>query len=246
MGKLIVIDGTDGSGKETQSKLLCEKLSNEGYNCRRISFPNYDSWSSTLVVKYLEGELGKDISKLSPYGIASFYSADRYISYIQDWKEFYEKEDSIIIADRYVPSCIVYQSMGFESKGERFEFSDWLVNYEYNLLGLPRPDKVIVLMVDPDVSRKLINARGGSKRDNSSTDIHEENLELLKKVYAQYSDMAIYNNWDKIHCDNYMKYISSDITEDDIKKNIVIIHNKVYEKAMYVIKYDGYHTHVPL
>ena len=196
MGKLIVIDGTDGTGKATQSKLLYEKLLSEGEKVKLISFPDYSSRSSSLVKMYLEGEFGDDPEDVNPYSSSSFYAVDRVASYLSNWKKDYE-QGYTIIADRYTQSNMVHQAAKLEGK-EKEDYLSWLINYEFNLLKLPFPDKVIFLKVDPAVSEKLREKR----EDKIDGDIHEKDSFFMRKSYETAMEMAKRYDWNIIDCDN--------------------------------------------
>ena len=156
-GKLIVFEGTDGSGKATQSKLLFERLQREGVDCRKLNFPRYGEKSAALVELYLGGAFGTHPSDVNAYAASTFYSVDRYASYKQDWGKYYEA-GGLLIADRYTTSNAVHQCSKLPP--EQWDtFLQWLFDYEYHLLGLPAPDKVIYLQVDPAVSQRLMTAR---------------------------------------------------------------------------------------
>ena len=173
--KLIVIDGLDGSGKATQSKILCEKLNELGYQARTLSFPDYQSDTSALVRMYLSGELGDSPDDVNAYAASSFYAVDRIASYLNSWKKDYETYD-YIVCDRYTTSNIIHQ-MSKIGEGERGAFCDWLFDYEYRRLGVPAPDKVLFLDVHPSVSQKLIFSR--YRGDESKKDIHEKDYRYL-------------------------------------------------------------------
>ena len=156
-GKLIVLEGLDGSGKGTQAKLLAKHLTVTDHLVREITFPDYDSDSSALVKMYLAGQFGDKPDDVNAYAASSFYAVDRYAGYKSDWGEFYE-EGGILIADRYTTSNAVHQCSKLPP--EQWDtFLQWLFDYEYHLLGLPAPDKVIYLQVDPAVSQRLMTAR---------------------------------------------------------------------------------------
>lgn len=224
MGKLIVIDGLDCSGKETQSKLLLKRLSHKCKNIKRISYPAYDSWSSSLVQGYLSGLLGKDINRLSPYAIASFYACDRYIDYITRWKRFYEQEDSIIIADRYIQSNMLYQSLVFENEPDILKFCDWVKHYERDLLELPKSDATIFLSVKPETSQRLMKERNDNKHKGS--DIYEDQIELLQKIYQRFHLIGDYCGSDIVECDEFI----NDNKIDSIPWINEIIYNIVCDK----------------
>ena len=197
-GKLIVIEGLDGSGKATQSNLLYEKLLAEGKPVRKVSFPAYDSNSSALVKMYLAGDFGKDPGDVNAYAASSFFAVDRFAGYKSDWGRFYE-DGGIIIADRYTTSNAIHQC----SKLPREEWDGyirWLFDFEFRLMGIPAPDKVIYLQVDPLVSQKLMTGR--YQGDESKKDIHESNLEYLAKSRQAARYCADKLGWDTIVCDD--------------------------------------------
>lgn len=173
--KLIVIEGLDGSGKGTQAGIITELLSNSGCKVRRLSFPDYDSPSSSLVKMYLDGSLGDNPDDVNAYAASSFYAVDRAASYIKNWKHDYESYD-YIIADRYATSNIIYQMSKVEPD-HRDDFIAWCEDYEYDRLGIPRPDVVIYLDMPPEVSQRLMTSRYNG--DDSQKDIHEKNISFL-------------------------------------------------------------------
>ncbi|HCG59977.1 MAG TPA: thymidylate kinase, partial [Lachnospiraceae bacterium] len=139
-GKLIVIEGLDGSGKATQAKRLAAALQQSGERVREISFPNYDSDSSALVKMYLSGAFGTQPGDVNAYAASSFYAVDRYAGMKQDWGSFYD-EGGILIADRYTTSNAVHQCCKLPRDGWD-DYLDWLFDFEYRLLRLPEPDLV--------------------------------------------------------------------------------------------------------
>lgn len=175
-GTLIVIEGIDGSGKQTQSNLLYESLINDKKNTVKITFPDYESKSSSLVKMYLNGEIGAS-NTVNVYAASSFYSADRYISYKNKWSKNYENGD-IIISDRYTTSNIVHQMVRLEQSCWR-EYLNWLEDFEYTKMGLPKPDVVIYLDMPPEITQKLISKRYNG--DNSKKDILEADFEYMQK-----------------------------------------------------------------
>ena len=173
--KLIVIEGLDGSGKGTQSALVTKALQDRGFKVRKLTFPDYDSPTSSLVKMYLGGELGDTPDDVNAYAASSFYAVDRVASFIKYWKKDYEECD-YIVADRYVTSNIIYQ-MSKVADSERDEYIEWCEDYEYNRLCVPRPDIVIYLDMPPAVSQKLMSGRYNG--DESKKDIHEKNMNFL-------------------------------------------------------------------
>ncbi|MGL5049433.1 MAG: dTMP kinase, partial [Fusobacteriaceae bacterium] len=143
-GKIIVIEGTDSSGKETQSNIIFEKLKENDINVKKISFPNYESPACAPVKMYLAGEFGEDPVKINPYPISTMYAIDRYASFKQNWGKFY-KDGGIVITDRYTTSNMVHQASKIENYNEKLEYLDWLEDLEYEKIKIPRPDIVIFL-----------------------------------------------------------------------------------------------------
>ena len=173
--KLIVIEGLDGSGKATQTKLLAEKLSARGFKVRRLEFPDYGSPSSAPVKMYLNGEFGSKPEDVNAYAASAFYAVDRVAGYLRDWKRDHENGAGLL-CDRYCTSNIIYQMSKVPAES-RDDFIAWQADFEYDKLGLPRPDAVIYLDVAPEVSQKLMEKRYGG--DNSKKDLHESNLRFL-------------------------------------------------------------------
>ena len=172
-GRLIVIEGLDGSGKATQAEILAQKLEQKG-PLVKISFPRYDCDSSALIKMYLNGEIG-DVNEVNAYATASFYAVDRYVSYKNHWEKDYTAGRTIL-ADRYSTSNIIYQ-MAKLPRQQWGEYLEWNWDYEFNKLGLPAPDTVIYLDVPPEISQKLLHKR--YEGDKTKKDKHEKNLEYL-------------------------------------------------------------------
>ena len=197
-GKLIVIEGLDGSGKATQSKLLCEALEAQGKKVRKVSFPAYESDSSALVKMYLAGEFGKDPGDVNAYAASTFYAVDRFASYKKDWGKFYE-EGGIVVADRYTTSNAVHQCSKLP-EDQWDTFLEWLFDFEYKMMGIPAPDAVVYLRVDPAVSQKLMTGRYNG--DESKKDIHESNLEYLARSRRAAEYCADKLGWKCVSCDD--------------------------------------------
>lgn len=175
MGKIMVIDGLDGCGKSTQLDLLNKALEAEGVQYHQISFPDYSQPSSALVKMYLGGELGGSPAEVNAYAASSFYAVDRYASYKCFWREDYENNVPIIAA-RYTTSNAIHQ-MTKCPENEWDTYLEWLEHYEYELLGLPRPNKVIFLDMPLEVSQKLLEKRYDG--DCGKKDIHERDTSYL-------------------------------------------------------------------
>ena len=212
-GKLIVIEGLDGSGKATQTALLCEYLSGLGRSFKKLSFPNYDSPSSALVKMYLSGELSSTPDGVNPYAAASFYAVDRCADYLKYWKTDYEN-GGLFVSDRYATSNAVYQTSKLP-KEQWGEYLRWLEDLEYVKLGVPKPDVVIYLDMDVEVSQKLLSKR--YKGDEAKKDLHEANVEFLKKSRKTALYAAAELGWHVIRCDDGEQPRSV----EDISKDII-------------------------
>lgn len=196
-GKLIAIEGLDGSGKATQAKLLAGYLATQGLAVREVSFPDYGSDSSALVKMYLAGQFGQHPDDVNAYAASSFYAVDRYASYKKDWGSFYEN-GGIVIADRYTTSNAVHQCSKLPPE-QWEEFLHWLFDYEFRLLGLPAPDRVIYLQVDPAVSQKLMTQRYHG--DETKKDVHEKDVEYLNRSRKAAEFCAAHLGWCSVRCD---------------------------------------------
>lgn len=221
-GVIIVIEGTDSSGKETQTKLLYERISKEYENVKRISFPNYDSPACEPVKMYLAGEFGKDAEEVNPYPISTMFAIDRYASYKMNWGDFY-KLGGIIITDRYTTSNMVHQASKLK-ENEKDRYLNWLDDLEYEKMRIPRPDLVIFLNMPTEHAIKLMENRKNKITGNEKKDIHESNKEYLKKSYDNACEIAKKYSWKEILC-----------VRDNEIKSIEEISNEVYESVKNVI-----------
>lgn len=197
MGKLIVIEGVDASGKATQTERLFNRLQAEGNTVRQISFPDYDSDFSVPVKRYLAGDLGKNADDVSPHAASMFYAIDRYASFKRDWGEFYN-QGGILVADRYVTSNLVHQ--GAKISGDKREFMNWLYELEYEKLNLPKPDLVLFLDMPPIFARQLMANRANKFTGEQQKDIHERDPYHLEKAYNNALEIATLAGWEKISC----------------------------------------------
>ena len=194
-GKLIVIEGLDGSGKATQSALLYERLS-KLCNIKKISFPNYDYPSSSLVKMYLNSEFGDDPNVVNAYAASSFFAVDRYASYMKFWKDDY-LNGRVILSDRYSTSNMVFHMPKLQAD-EWDKYLDWVEDYEYSKLALPKPDIVIYLDVPIEIYQKFMSKRYHGDEDKK--DLHEKNIEYLKSCRNSALYAAKKNNWKIINC----------------------------------------------
>lgn len=196
MGRLIVIDGLDGSGKSTQLDRLHAYLDGCGTHYKPISFPDYDSPSSALVKMYLAGEFGSEADAVNAYAASSFYAVDRYASYKQHWEAAYNAGD-LIVAARYTTSNAIHQMSKLPPE-QWDSFLDWLSEYEYRRLGLPRPDKVVFLDMPLAIAQQLLAAR--YEGDESKKDIHERNVAYLRQCREAALYAAAREGWQVITC----------------------------------------------
>ena len=213
MGKLIVIEGTDGSGKSTQFRLMTEHLDQENISFKRLVFPRYKEESSALIRMYLGGEFGNKPSDVNAYAASSFYAVDRYASYKQDWGQWYE-EGGLIVSDRYTTSNAVHQASK-ETGEARAKFLDWLYEFEYEKLGLPRPDLVIYLDVPTDFTEKML--RGREQATNTTADIHEQDMSYLATCRETGRAAAAHYGWTMIQC-----------VKDGAMRSMEDIHQEIY------------------
>lgn len=194
-GKIIVIDGLDGSGKSTQLELVTEYLQSRDVMCRAVSFPNYDSLSGALVKDYLNGNIPCE-GVSGAYMASTLYAVDRYVSYVTDWKEFYDN-GGIILCGRYTTSNAIYQLTKLPPE-EQEGFLDWLFDYEYDKLGLPAPDLVLYLDMPIEVSQRLLSER--YMGDEQKKDIHERNVRFLDACRSNALILAERCGWNVIEC----------------------------------------------
>ena len=195
-GKLIVFEGTDGSGKATQSELLCRRLEEEGHPFRKITFPRYGKPSAAMVEEYLHGNLGKHPGDVNAYAASLFYAMDRYASWKQDWGTFYE-DGGLIVADRYTTSNAVHQASKLP-EGERKAYLDWLFDLEYRLLGLPAPDMVVYLDMPTELTEKMMRKREAAS--GTQADIHEQDKAYLRRCRENANEVARLCGWTVIRC----------------------------------------------
>lgn len=218
MHKLYVIDGLDGCGKSTQAQIVSDRLANLGYKTRLVSFPDYNEPSSALVKMYLNGEFGKNADDVGAYAASAFYAVDRYASFKKYWEDDYNN-GTVIMASRYVSSNILHQ-MGKLPKNEWDGFIEWLDDFEYVKMQLPRPDKIFYLDMPRSVADALIMSRYSG--DEAKKDIHENN-----KVYlARCEESALYAsekyNWEVVSCSDGNAPLAKDVISDEILKRILI------------------------
>ena len=214
-GKIIVVEGAcDGIGKSTQYALLEKKLIENGERVVKHHFPSYDTYQGKAVEKYLSGEFGKP-SELSPYFINSLYANDRALTWYSELKNDYD-EGKTILLDRYTTSSLIYQAALIEDLEERKKFIDYVCDFEYEKLGIGKPDKVIFLCAPFDLVTEMRNAR--KQNDGISNDVHERDLSFMRKVYDNAVFLANYLNWNIIKCN-----------DEHCMKSIADIHNDIVD-----------------
>ena len=217
MGKLIVIEGTDGSGKSTQFKLLTERVAREGHEFQRLVFPQYQEESSALIRMYLGGQFGTKPSDVNAYAASAFYAVDRFASYKKVWGQWYEN-GGLVLSDRYTTSNAVHQASK-EPEEKQAEFLQWLYEFEYEKLGLPAPDLVIYLDVPTDFTEKMMRSREAAT--NTRADIHEQDLQYLATCRRTGKAAARFYNWTVIDC-----------VRDGAMRSIEDIHEEIYRHVL--------------
>ena len=213
MGKLIVIEGTDGSGKSTQFKKLTQRLEAEGKAFRQLEFPQYAEPSSALIKMYLGGEFGSKPSDVNAYAASAFYAVDRYASYKKVWGDWYEN-GGLVLSGRYTTSNAVHQASK-EPEDKQADFLKWLYEFEYDKLGLPAPDLVIYLDVPTDFTEKMMRHREADT--NTTADIHEQDMAYLATCRRMGKAAARYYGWTVVDC-----------VRNDEMRSIEDIHEEIY------------------
>ena len=213
MGKLIVIEGTDGSGKSTQFRLLSEHLQQDAVAFKHIVFPRYQEESSALIRMYLGGQFGTKPTDVNAYAASAFYAVDRFASYKMDWGQWYE-DGGVVLSDRYTTSNAVHQTSK-EAREKQGDFLGWLYDFEYDKLGLPRPDLILYLDVPTDFSEKLLRHR--EQDTNTKADIHEKDTAYLATCRESGRAAAAYYGWTVIQC-----------VQDGQMRSIEDIHTEIY------------------
>lgn len=215
-GKLIVIDGLDGSGKSTQLEIVQKKLEDMGVPVKTISFPDYESPSSALVRMYLNGEFSDNPDDINAYAASSFYAVDRYASYMKYWKEDYSS-GKLILAARYVSSNAIHQMVKLD-ESEYDQYLEWLYDYEHEKLGLPPADKVIFLDMPTNISQKLLSKRYNG--DESRKDIHEAHVNYLENCRKTALYAANKLDWTVIQCSDGENPLSVEVISENVMKEI--------------------------
>ena len=217
MGKLIVIEGTDGSGKSTQFRLLTERLDRDGRKFQRLVFPQYTQPSSALLKMYLGGEFGSNPTDVNAYAASAFFAVDRYASYKKVWGTWYE-QGGLVVSDRYTTSNAVHQASK-ESGQAQEDFLKWLYDFEFDKLGLPKPDLTIYLDVPTDFTEKML--RGREQATNTKADIHEMDLQYLAICRRTGRLAAAHYGWTVVEC-----------VRDGAMRSVEDIHEEIFTHVM--------------
>ncbi len=196
MGRMIVIDGLDGSGKATQAEILKNRLKEKGYEIFSLDLPYYDDPSSTLVKMYLSGELGDKPGDVNCFAASTFFGVDRYASYKKHWEKEYHS-DKIVVANRYTTSNACHQMTKLPEE-EWDAYMDWLFDFEYNKLGIPAPDCVIFLEMPVEISQRLLSERYGG--DENKKDVHERDTDYLSHCHKAAVYAADKLGWITVNC----------------------------------------------
>lgn len=217
-GKLIVIEGTDGSGKATQSKKLLEHLEEAGFSTAYFDFPRYGEKSAGMVENYLNGKYGK-ADEVDPKVASMFYAVDRYDASFEMRKRL--EEGKIVVCNRYVSASMGHQGGKIKDKKKRDEYVNWLEDLEYNFFKIPKPDLTLFLFVPYLVAQKLVD--GKDKRDyinKGKRDIHEQSSDHLRKAQTAYMEIAKEKGWKVIGCSKDDKILAIDEIHDMIWEEI--------------------------
>lgn len=214
-GTVLVFEGTDGSGKQTQSQKCFEALVAKGVSVRMMSFPQYENPSSALVKKYLDGEFGENAKDVDAYKASSFYAIDRFVAFDEDLRRFLH-EGGVLILDRYTTSSLLHQGGKIRDVGEREAFFDWVESLEYETYQLPRPKKVFYLMVPPWKNMSLMENRQHRFENSTKKDIHERDFDHLAEAFENGMYLVESRGWELVHCLDEEKHMRSieDIHEE--------------------------------
>ena len=219
-GTLIVFEGTDGSGKATQAKKLCQRLEQERIPFREIDFPRYGNPFAKPAELYLSGELGKKPEDVNAYAASTLYAVDRFASYKQDWGQFYE-DGGLVIADRYTTSNAVHQTSKLPET-EREEYLNWLFDLEYHRLGLPEPNLVFYLDMPVEMSEQMMRKR--EAETGAHADIHEQNEAYLEQCRENAGQIVQKYGWCVIHC-----------VQNGKLRSVEEIHQEIYRKVREIL-----------
>lgn len=215
-GKLIVFEGTDGSGKATQARLLCGELESRGIPFQEIDFPRYGNPFAEPANRYLHGALGKRPGDVNAYAASVLFAVDRFASYREDWGDFYE-QGGIVVANRYTTSNAVHQASKLP-EGQRKEFLRWLFDLEYGRMGLPQPDLVLYLDLPTEFSQQMLRRR--ERETDTQADIHEQDDRYLRQCRENARQIAGQLQWSVVDC-----------AAENAPRTVEDIHREVMERV---------------
>ena len=211
----LVIEGIDGAGKETQTSLLKEYLKSLGKNVITQSFPNYGTDGCKPVQMYLDGKLSKTANEVNAYQSSVLFAVDRFCTMTQLIKNI--TKDSVVVFDRYVSSNMLHQGGKIHNDEDLEKYLKWLENFEFEVMKIPRPDKIFFLSVPPEISMELIKQRKGLK-SQTEKDIQESDENHLKNAYNTGMKISKMFGWEIIDCVDKEK--NQMRTKEDISKEI--------------------------
>lgn len=223
-GKLVVLEGIDGSGKSSQYSRLCARMENDGIEYNHIVFPRYDKESSALIRMYLGGEFGANPNDVNAYAASTFYAVDRFASYRTDWGKIYES-GGFVLSDRYTSSNAVHQGSKLPDD-ELPEFFGWLTDLEQVKMGLPKPDLVIYLDVDIDTSLARMKRRQDAT--DTKADIHERDVDYLTRCLRTANMAADYFGWIRVAQKN-----------GGVERSLEDINDEIYDIVLNELKKDN-------
>lgn len=195
---IIVITGIDGSGKETQTNILTAYLQKTGVKVKKQSFPNYESKSAGALKMYLGGELSETANEINAYQAASLFVTDFFCTMKNKYEKFLQG-GGVLLCDRYTESNLIHQAIKLPTAEEKIKFQNWLNNYQYNIMNIPKPDLVIFLNMPLKTCLKLANDRS-SLKNGEKKDLHEQDISHLANAYTQCQKLAKTENWKEISC----------------------------------------------
>ncbi len=186
-GRFIVIEGSDGSGKGTQYQMLADHLTESGHDITTYDFPQYDQESSYFVREYLNGNYG-DADKLGAYTPSLFFALDRFQAAQNIKKDL--AAGKTVLANRFIGSNLAHQGQKITDDAERTVYYDWLYDLEFNILGIPKPDINIVLLVPAATAQQLVDQKSARSYTDKKRDIHEADLGHLTRAVAAYEKLC--------------------------------------------------------
>ena len=219
MGLFIDLEGLDGCGKTTQTELLCKRFEKENIKYKKIKLPDYESDSSILVRKYLNGDFGKNANDVNAFAASVLFAADRFASYTEKWKNDY-LDGTLIFSDRYTPANALYQMTKLNPE-EWDSYLEWLFDFEYKKIGIPEPTMVVFLDMPVEVSQKLMTSRYNG--DESKKDVHECDVEYLHKCRESALYACKKYGWKVISCAENGELLSIETINDKIYEEIKLI-----------------------